>query len=97
MLNQIKQQLGPVIVCALIAAAVLLAFVPHSQAQNPPASAAPARQASFPVLDVNLDGFIDKKEAAGSATAAKVFEVADVNKDGVLSPEEYAKAATAKN
>ncbi|WP_305074953.1 hypothetical protein [Propionivibrio sp.] len=96
MRNQIKQQLGPIIVCALIAAAVLLAFVPHSQAQNAPATAAPTGQASFSVLDVNQDGAIDKKEAAASAAVAKVFDVADANKDGVLSPEEYAKAATAK-
>lgn len=97
MLNQIKQQLGPIIVCALIAAAVLLAFVPHSQAQNPPAAVTPAGQASFSVLDANQDGFIDKKEAAASAPAAKAFGLADANKDGVLSPMEYAKAATAKN
>jgi len=97
MLKQIKQQLGPIIVCALIAAAVLLAFVPHSQAQNPPAATAPAGQASFSVLDANQDGFIDKKEAAASAPVAKVFDLADVSKDGLLSPEEYAKAATARN
>ncbi len=97
MLNQIKQQLGPIIVCALIAAAVLLAFVPHSQAQNPAAAAAPAGQASFSVIDTDQDGFIDKKEAAASEPVAKVFDPADANKDGVLSPMEYAKAATAKN
>ncbi len=96
MLNQINQQLGPVIVCALIAAAVLLAVVPHSQAQSKPAAAAPMGQASFSTLDVNQDGSIDKKEAAASAAVAKVFDVADANRDGVLSPAEYAKAATAK-
>ena len=60
------------------------------------ADPSPAQAQSFAVLDVNQDGFIDKKEAGASPFLVKAFDSADTDRDGRLSPPEYAKASTQK-
>ena len=91
MLKQTGYKIVSTRIPALLAGAALCMALLQAQAQT---SAPPPAQAdSFPVLDVNSDGFIDKQEAAASATVAKAFESVDANKDGRLSMAEFAKIA----
>ena len=91
MLKQTGYKIVSTRIPALLAGAALCMALLQAQAQT---SAPPPAQAdSFPVLDVNSDGFIDKQEAAASAIVSKAFESADTNKDGRLSTAEFAKIA----
>lgn len=93
MLKRTAYTIVPTRILALLAAtASCLVFLP-AQAQTGASSPPAAEVESFPALDVNHDGFIDKQEAAASAAVSKAFETADTNKDGRLSTAEFAKIA----
>lgn len=88
MLRRIKLQFWQSLACGLLAASAVYALFPRAHAAEPTR----AEAMSFGVLDLNQDGFVDKKEAAVLPSVTKVFDAADVDKDGRLSPSEYAKA-----
>lgn len=92
MLNHTKLQFGQSFVFGILAAAAIGAAVPAAHA----AEQVTAEAMSFAVLDLNQDGFIDKKEAGVLPSLTKVFDTADQDKDGRLSPTEYAKASAPK-
>jgi len=76
----IYSMLGVIALCAVVltASAVSNASLPGAKA--------------FPALDRNLDGFLDRREAADSPSLMAVFGEVDTNKDGRLSADEYARA-----
>ena len=85
-------QFGQPLALAALAAAALYMTAHRANAADP----SPAQAQSFAVLDVNQDGFIDKKEAGASPFLVKAFDSADTDRDGRLSPPEYAKASNQK-
>lgn len=92
MLNQTKLQFLRPFLSGLLAATTLIAVAPAARATDVGAT----ETTSFAALDVNQDGFIDKKEASILPSLMKVFDALDVDKDGRLSPAEYAKASSLK-
>ena len=92
MLKQTKLQFGQPLALAVLAATAVYMAAPKANAADPSLTEAK----TFAALDINQDGFIDKKEAGTSPSVAKVFDSADTDRDGRLSPPEYAKASSLK-
>lgn len=92
MLKQVKQHAGRSLALTILAAATLYSVVPNARAAD---SALPEIK-SFAELDINQDGFIDKKEASIFSALTRVFDSSDADKNGHLSPPEYAKAFSPK-
>ena len=90
MLKRSSLQFGHTLALAALASAALFMTAHRANAADP----SPAEAQSFAALDINHDGFIDKREAVASPHLAKVFDAADTNRDGRLSPQEYAKASS---
>jgi len=95
MLKQTKRQvlhIGQSFPLAIFSAAAMYTAIPVANAAEPPSVDAQI----FSILDVNQDGYVDKKEAGSIPSVAKVFDAADLDKDNRLSPAEYAKAPPQK-
>ena len=89
MLKRSSLQFGHTLALAALASALFMT-AHRANAADP----SPVEAQSFAALDINQDGFIDKREAVASPHLAKVFDAADTNRDGRLSPQEYAKASS---
>jgi hypothetical protein len=82
--------LGAVFVSLMSALPIVTASLsakPHYVAMQ----AAP-QQLTFEQLDLNRDGYVDRKEAAAQPGLDAVFDRADRHPDGRLDKVEYAKA-----
>lgn len=95
MLKQTKLHvlhIGQSLPLAILSTAAMCAAAPAASAAEPPSVDAQI----FSILDVNQDGYVDRKEASSIPSVAKVFDAADLDKDNRLSPAEYAKAPPQK-
>ncbi len=90
MLKRSTLQFGQRLALAALATTALYMNAHRADAAEP----SPVETQSFAALDINQDGFIDKREAVASPLLAKVFDAADSNRDGRLSPQEYANASS---
>lgn len=90
MSRQHKSQFLQSLACGLLAAIAVLGILSRAHAAEP----SQAEAMSFAVLDLNQDGFVDKREASVLPSLLDAFDAVDTNKDGRLSPSEYAKATT---
>jgi hypothetical protein len=91
-----------------VAVAEMKKGTPESAPVDPPATSGPSQGSNasmstpsmkaagkdaYAKLDVDNDGAISKKEAAGDAALAKTFDQSDENKDGKIDAAEFARSA----